>query len=197
LKPVDTAPPERLRLFVAVVVPTSHLDRISGAVEDLRPDFPGARWTAADNQHVTLKFLGATGADRLDAITRACSLVARSHHPATVALGAAGSFPSPTRSRVLWIGLNDPGGLLDSLARDLDQAFEPLGFATEKRSFTPHLTLCRFKEPIRLPNGGPRIDLSGLEPFDVSDFVLFRSHLSPKGARYEILERFRLGTREA
>lgn len=197
MKPVETTSPDRLRLFVAVEIPRSHLDRVSEVLEDLKPRWPGARWTPPDNQHVTLKFLGATSSDRLGAIEKTCSLVAGSHHPAPVSLSGVGSFPSSKRSRVLWVGLEDPGGLLEALARDLDQAFEPLGFAAEERSFTPHLTLCRFPAPVRLPDGPPHVELDDLEPIEVSEFMLFRSRLSPKGARYEILERFRLGTREA
>jgi 2'-5' RNA ligase len=105
-----------------------------------------------------------------------------------------GAFPSEKRARVLWAGIRDEAGLTEGLASDLDQAFEPLGFATEARSYTSHLTLARLKVPRKLPDLPP-ISARTSEPFEVRDIVLFRSRLSPKGARYDVLERFALQAR--
>ncbi|HET7481628.1 MAG TPA: RNA 2',3'-cyclic phosphodiesterase [Actinomycetota bacterium] len=185
---------ERLRLFVAAEVPHGHRDEVAARIEELKQRFSGARWTTPDNQHVTLKFLGSTPRELVPEIHDACRSVARDHEPATLALSDVGSFPSARRSRVLWLGLDDPKGLLAGLASDLDRALAPLGFATEERGFTPHLTLCRFKVPVKLPDGPPPLDVADLAPFEVSELVLFRSYLSPKGARYEALERFGLGS---
>ena len=160
----------------------------------LRAKLTNARWTDPENQHLTLKFLGGAPSDRLEAITTTCTMVAAGRRPARIAPTALGAFPSRTRVRVLWIGLDDPDGLLAALAADLDRAFEPLGFPAEGRAYTPHLTLARFKLPVPLRSGFPEIDTSGVKPFEVEDIVLFRSHLSPKGARYEVMAVFPLGS---
>ncbi len=144
-----------------------------------------------DNQHVTLKFLGWAAEDALAAIEHACEVAAASHGVSELRLGDSGAFPNPRRMRVLWVGLDDPAELLTRVAHDLDQAFEPLGFATETRAFTPHLTLARFKVP--RPLGDVAVDLAGLEAFPVEGFDLWRSHLHPRGARYERLRTFGLG----
>ena len=185
-------PGDRLRLFVAVSIPRSHLEHVADQIAPFRSKVTNARWTEVDNQHVTLKFLGSTPADRLPDVTKVCEVVAASHSPATMSLDDIGAFPSAKRVRVLWVGLRDDTELLQRIAADLDQGFEPLGFPTEARSFTPHLTLCRFKIPVPLKSGLPEIDTSSLEPFEASAIELFRSHLSPKGARYEVLETFPL-----
>ena len=183
----------RARLFVAAEVPESHLGAIARRTDDLRRRFPDARWTPVDNQHVTLKFLGGVLGDRMREIEQVCTTVARSLEPAGVSVADLGSFPSARRIRVLWVGLEDPQALLSGAARDLDQAFEPLGFASEARPFTPHVTLARFKVPVRLEEALPDLPLRDLDPFEVDRLVLFESHLSPKGARYEVLEEFKLG----
>ena len=188
----DEEGPRRIRLFLAAPVPTELLERLETAVAPHRSSFPGARWTSIANQHVTLKFLGGTDESLLGDITTVCRSIASRHHPAVLSLSSLGSFPSRTRSRVLWIGLEDPRGLLTALASDLDRELARFGFETEARAFTPHLTLCRFKTPTRLPDGPPEIALEHPD-FDVSNFVLYQSHLSPKGARYEERERFVLG----
>lgn len=183
----------KIRLFVAVSVPRAHLEHIDEQISGFKDKVTKARWTSLDNHHVTLKFLGSTPEDRLPVVEDACSLVAASHTPASVSLGDIGAFPSRNRVRVLWVGLDDPASLLTRLAADLDQVFEPLGYPTESRAFTPHLTLCRFKIPVPLKGGLPEIDTSSLAPFDVTSIELFRSHLSPTGARYEILKELPLG----
>ncbi|HWC13382.1 MAG TPA: RNA 2',3'-cyclic phosphodiesterase [Actinomycetota bacterium] len=186
--------PERIRLFVAARIPSDRLDAVAALVEDLRDKLSNARWTPPANQHLTLKFLGSTPVDRLGAIEKVCTMVASSHAPARMSLTDLGAFPSRTRIRVLWIGVDDPAGLLAAVAGDLDRSFESLGFPSEGRAYQPHLTLARFKMPIPLKSGFPSVDTTGIEPFDVNEIVLYRSHVSPKGARYEVLCAFPLGS---
>lgn len=184
--------PARLRLFVAVSIPRSHLERIDVEIKPFKDKAVNARWIDVENQHVTLKFLGTTPGDRLGDVEHVCAMVAASHRPADVALTTVGTFPSSKRVRVLWVGIDDPRTLLTRLASDLAQAFEALGYPSEGRTFTPHLTLCRFKIPVPLAGGLPDLDLSALEPFTIDRLALFRSHLSPKGARYESIAEFPL-----
>lgn len=185
---------EKLRLFVAVDIPKPLLDAIDDAIQPLRKKWPKGRWTPTANQHVTLKFLGWTLSDRFDELCSACNSVAERHLPAEIAIRELGSFPSKKRMRVLWVGLDDPNDLLKQVARDLDTGLEPLGFAPEEREFTPHLTLARFKMPQRLDEPLPSLDVT-LDPFQIEELVLYRSHLSPKGPRYEAVHRAKLAER--
>jgi len=184
---------ERLRLFVAVSIPRAHLERVDRELTPFKDKVTNGRWASVENQHVTLKFLGSSPGDRFDEITRVCEMVAAGHSASSVSLTGIGAFPSRNRVRVLWVGLDDPAQLLERLAGDLDRAFESLGFAAEARAYTPHLTLCRFKIPVPLKSGLPELDLSDLPRFEVAAIQLFRSHLSPKGARYEVMKEFPLG----
>ena len=184
--------PERIRLFVAVSIPRSHLEHIEREIAGFKEKVTNARWSAIENQHVTLKFLGPTPSDRLDEVSQVCSMVAIGRKPASVRLTGIGAFPSRTRVRVLWVGLDDPDEVMAGLAADLDKSLEPLGYAAEARAFTPHLTLARFRIPVPFKSGLPEIDTSTLDPFPIDELHLFRSHLSPKGARYEVLESFPL-----
>ncbi|MEA2499462.1 MAG: 2,3-cyclic 3-phosphodiesterase, partial [Actinomycetota bacterium] len=74
----------------------------------------------------------------------------------------------------------------------LDEAMAELGWAGEKRPFTPHLTLARFKRPQRLREL-PTLSLDLLD-FVVDSFALYRSRLGRKGSRYEVVERFPLAS---
>ena len=184
---------ERLRLFVAATVPPDLLEGLAAATRSLRDRWSSARWTEPANQHVTLKFLGPTPADRLDAVRSVIEMVARGSTGGTLRLGGLGAFPTTSRARVLWASVQDPADTLAGVADDLARAFEPLGYAAESRPFRAHLTLARFRVPQRL---GELPQLGDGEPFDVDAVHLFRSRLHPKGARYEVLGSFSLGAPE-
>lgn len=183
---------ERLRLFVGARVPKSHLERVEEVVAGFRDKLHDARWVQLENQHLTLKFLGTTYSDRLNAVNEVCAAVARGRFPATMSLTDLGAFPSVKRARVLWVGMDDPEALLSGLADDLAHRFEPLGYEPEKRAYSPHLTLARFKVPARLEGLLPA--LPSLEQFSIDAIELMRSRLSRSGARYEIVETFPLGS---
>lgn len=185
---------EKWRVFVAASLPRSLLHALDDAVAPLRDKLRNARWTKPDNQHLTLKFLGWAPSDRISEVERVCRVVAGSHHPSGITLTKLGAFPSQRRVRVLWMGIDDPAELLAKLAADLDEAFEPLGFAAEGRPYSPHLTLARFKLPVPLKSGFPELEAPRHDPVSIEGIELFRSHLSPKGASYEVVESFPLGS---
>ena len=181
---------DRLRLFVAVPIPEAQLEVLDRAVEPLRMRLPDARWAALANQHITLKFLGWTEARLFDEVRSVVNDVAAEYAPAPVSLAGLGAFPSPRRARVVWAGIDDPGGLLRALASSLDDHLARLGFEPEKRAYTPHLTLARIKHP-------KAVNLDSIsvvtDPWPAATIELFRSHLSPRGARYEVLSSESLG----
>jgi RNA 2',3'-cyclic 3'-phosphodiesterase len=180
----------RIRLFIAVSIPEPQLTTLEQSVEPLRSQLPDARWAALANQHVTLKFLGWTDGALIDDINTAMTTVASQHEAAEVSLSGFDAFPNRRRARVVWAGIDDGSGLLTSLALSLDEVVEPLGFERESRPFTPHLTIARIKQP-------KRVNLEEIsvrsDPWRVSAMELFQSHLSPRGARYEVITSAALG----
>ncbi|MBA2312902.1 MAG: RNA 2',3'-cyclic phosphodiesterase [Actinobacteria bacterium] len=183
----------RARLFVAACVPKGHLRALDDAVSPVRPSLANARWTETANQHLTLKFLGFIPRADVDTVAEIMAAAARSHRGATVSLGRLGAFPSFRRARVLWAGVDDPDGALARLASSLDRAYAARGCASEeRRPYTPHLTIARFKGFARLDAGAfPK--LPRLEPFRVESMTLFESVLHPAGARYEVVSVTPLG----
>lgn len=177
-----------LRLFVAVDVPGEVREGLRAATERFRGRIPGARWTNTDAWHVTVKFLGTTWPRLVDEVRAAVESGAAETAPFETALTELGAFPSPTRARVLWAGLADGDGRFAALAASLDRALEE-HFVPEDRAFTPHLTLARLVPPRNLREFAA--DLVGTDVtskrFAAKALVLYRSHLSPAGARYEPL----------
>jgi 2'-5' RNA ligase len=180
-------PDFRWRLFIGVALTEEARRAID---EHLRRSMPGGvpgRQVPAANWHLTLRFLGATGADQLAAIVR--DLRAAELGPAfDVGFGGLGAFSRPRSARVLWIGLTGGVERMKALARIAEDAARAAGFAAEERSFTPHLTLSRIQPPRDVTRA-----IAGVEPLDlrmpVRDVVFFRSHLGGGPARYEVVER--------
>jgi 2'-5' RNA ligase len=177
-----------LRLFVAVDVPDAIKETVATGVGPFRDRIPGARWTNRSGWHITLKFLGSTWPRLVETVEEAVRSTARATPPFDSALTAIGAFPSPTRARVLWVGLEDDGDRFGPIVRSLDVLLED-HFVPEKRGYTPHLTLARLQPPRNLAEFAPELPGSSMASsrFPVDRLVLYRSHLSPAGARYEPL----------
>ena len=177
-----------LRLFVAVDVPEPVKEVVLGGTAPFRDRIPGARWTNPSGWHVTLKFLGWTWPRLVETVQDAVRRTAQATPAFDSTLTAIGAFPSATRARVLWVGLEDADGRFGPIVRALDDLLEE-DFVPEKRAFTPHLTLARLQPPRNLGEFAPSLAGSPLASprFAVDRLVLYRSHLSPAGARYEPL----------
>ena len=186
-----------LRLFVAADVPQVVKDGLARDTAPFKDKIPGARWTQPSGWHVTLKFLGWVWPRLEGTVREAVTDVAARTGPGFAArLTSIGAFPSPNRARVLWAGLeDDPSGRFAEVVKQLDDALEE-HFEPEQREFTPHLTVARLVPPRRLSEFAPA--LAGLatpsDAFPVEELVLYRSHLSPRGATYEPLVRVPLAS---
>jgi 2'-5' RNA ligase len=171
---------------VAVDISPQARADVAAATEPFRERIRGARWAGSEGWHVTLKFLGTTWPRQVDAVRAAVTASAAATSPFETSLTEDGVFPTPRRARVLWIGLSDPEGRMRDLVAALDRALAE-DFEPEDREFTPHLTVARLQAPRDLAEFAP--DLVGTPvvspPFPVTELVLYRSHLSPRGATYE------------
>jgi 2'-5' RNA ligase len=177
-----------LRLFVAADIPDDVRGPLAEAIEPLRERLPSARWTPAANWHVTLKFLGSTQPRLVEWVTESVERAVSTAAPFRTSVAGLGAFPSARRARVVWVGLDDPGGAFGALAAALDGAlareFEP-----EKRSFSAHLTVARLRDPAAVPGELPAVESAS---FDVDRVVLYRSRLQRPAPVYEPLASFPL-----
>lgn len=182
-----------LRLFAAVDVPDAAKADVARSIAPFRPVVP-ARWTNSDGWHVTVKFLGTTWPRLVPFVHEAMAAAAAEVPAFQTALTELGVFPSVRRARVLWVGLRDEGGAFAAMAAALDRRLEE-HFEPEARAFTPHLTLARMNPSRDLSEFAPGWVGTPVRsaPFDVARLVLYRSHLSPKGASYEPIAEFPLG----
>jgi RNA 2',3'-cyclic 3'-phosphodiesterase len=183
---------DRLRAFLAVTLSDAARECAGRAVETLAGLVPsGVRWVEPSNQHLTLKFLGEIGEDRVDALVSRARAKLASVAPFEVALAGFGAFPNAREARVLWLGVAQGSALLAKLARKLDGAARVAGSERERRPFSAHLTLGRLREPARVEI--ERLAAPTAPPWTVSEVVLYESRLAPDGARHVPLAHLALG----
>ena len=183
-----------LRLFVAADVPRENERHIADTLAPWRERLPGGRWESPEKWHVTLRFLGPTAPALVPRVEEAARAAAGEVDPFEVRLGALGIFPGPRRARVLWVGLDDPVEGLRRLAEGLERGLAGV-VPAEPRGFNAHLTVARFRDPVRVDDPGA-LAASRVpgEPFLVDRVVLYRSHLmGARGSRYEVVGSYELG----
>jgi 2'-5' RNA ligase len=154
-------------------------------------------WVGRDNFHLTLKFLGNVDPGRLEGIVAALGSAAAGCGPFELSVAGLGAFPSPTRPRVLWAGLDEGATEAARLAERVDGALAQLGFERETRAFSPHVTLGRVREPRRQPGLAEVLRGGGFGRQHVDRLSLMQSTLSPRGARYTELAALPLSTPHA
>lgn len=176
-----------MRLFLAINLPTDVRLEVHAATARLRSQEPAIAWIAEPRLHLTVKFLGETADDRLDAIRAAIANVAGRHREFVLGFRTIGAFPNFRRARVVWMGVENEARL-ELLHHDIELACETLGYETEGRAFRPHLTLARVKTPLQesrlrqLSRAAKEIDFQ--TECIVRSIDLMESTLSPDGPAY-------------
>ncbi|MDX1578871.1 MAG: RNA 2',3'-cyclic phosphodiesterase [Gemmatimonadota bacterium] len=173
---------ETARLFVAIRFPEEVRERIAEATTALR-ELPGVRWGRPAQYHLTLRFLGDTGTERIPVITDQIREAARPLDPFDLTLEGAGAFPSVERARVIWAGIRATDELSE-LHQRIERALEGAGFQPEPREFRPHVTLGRVRRlpPRELSDAIEGVELEATSP--VSKVSLMESRLGADRARH-------------
>lgn len=95
--------------------------------------------------HITLKFLGDTSLLLIPALKRGLSEIVSGTPPFEVLVKGVGAYASWDHPRTIWAGLIFPPEL-KIIASKVDQMCALLGFPSEKRPYSPHLTLARVSD---------------------------------------------------
>ena len=170
------------RLFVALPMP----DEVADQLDRLCVGLPAVRWTEAQQFHLTLRFIGEVEQGTFYEIGSALAGV--SHPPIELRLKGLGQFPPRGAPQTLWAGLEDPDALA-TLKRRIERALESVGLVPERRKFTPHVTLGRFRAPPPEDRFGSWLagrSLFRSSAFPVSAFGLYSSVLRPEGSLHAL-----------
>ena len=195
-----------MRSFLAVAPDARCQHFLEQEIARLRAALPQVpvRWTADENLHLTLHFLGN--------ITPALAQQLVQRLPA--ALSARRAFDAPLRETTLFPGAQRPRALAVTIARmpalsglvsTLRRTAQQSGARVERQRFRGHITLGRLhnsghssRRKERGKEAQHNADLMEIggsapaPPLRVAELVLFESQLRPEGPRYIPLENFAL-----
>ncbi|MGC1687338.1 MAG: RNA 2',3'-cyclic phosphodiesterase [Candidatus Acidiferrales bacterium] len=180
-----------MRLFVALEIPEEIRRALALFIERLRNVARGSRWVRAEGLHVTLKFIGEMSPEKVPELETALARVGLSP-PVDVRLRGGGFFPNERHPHIFWIGVEASPNLAE-LAAAIDAQTRKSGVEAERRAYSPHVTLARFKNEDGLPQLHEAVRV--LEPlefgeFHASEFHLIRSEPQAGGSRYTRLASF-------
>ena len=169
------------RLFIAVDLPGT----IKNSLSLMAFGIPGAKWVAPEQLHLTVRFIGEVDGGLFHDIQEILDEI---HFASfSLQLKGVGYFPPRGAPRVLWIGL-DKSEPLQLLRKKIDTALLRARIEPEGRKYSPHITLARLKNSPanKIANFLSGNSLFSQEPFQVEDFKLYSSVLSPKGAYHKV-----------
>ena len=170
-----------IRLFAALPVP----DDIAAVLARRQQGLPRARWSPAENLHITLRFFGEvqeTVAADLDA-----ALATLAMESFELALEGVGAFGDQDHMRAVWAGVADSEPL-HRLAARCETVAKRCGLKPETRTFRPHVTLAylRYTPEARAAAWVQGHNLLKSPPWRARSFGLYSSCRSTEGSRYEL-----------
>jgi len=180
---------ETIRGFIAFDIDNNLvLKRLSDVQNNLVATGANLKLVKPQNIHITMKFLGNISSHMVDLVNEEMRKV--SFVPFEVKIRGLGVFPSLKYARVVWAGIQKGANELKDVFNQLEPRLQRLGFKSDSKGFSPHLTIARVKtgqhkaELIRLIKD--RIDFE----FGTIKAVCLRlkkSVLTPKGPTYSTL----------
>jgi len=175
------------RLFVAIDLP----ENARFSVQNICTGLKNVKWVTEDQIHLTLRFLGDVQGDVKNDICEA--LADLESKGFSLKLKGVGYFPPRGNPKVLWAGVEE-SRQLGKLYKTISAGIESCGIGAEHRKYAPHITLARVKRenPVRIAeflslNNGFETDA-----FEISQYHLYSSFLTEKGAIHEKLATFQL-----
>lgn len=175
-----------MRLFVALALP----EKVAGEIVALQGRVGAGRAVPEENLHLTLAFLGHVQGGQMADLDLALEAV---QSPAPwVELAGVDLW-----EEALVIAAR-PDAVLERLAHKLATAVRGAGISLPRRRYRPHVTFQRMGR--MAPGEAERVGRflqaradAALSPFEARAFGLYRSHLRPEGALYELMAEYPLG----
>lgn len=172
-----------MRAFIAVEIPEEHREKI----KEIQKQFSNlGNMNIVKEYHCTLKFLGEITERQVEEVREKLRKIKMKKFEAT--LEGLGAFPNESYIRVIWIGIK---GRLNELQSKIDAQLAEM-FPKDIR-FKAHLTLVRVKSIKDKQAIKEKLHMK-IEPmgFEVKEFKLIKSTLTPEGPIYKTVEVYTL-----
>jgi 2'-5' RNA ligase len=191
---------QSIRSFVAIELSAEAQASLLALQNELRRKVPAhsVRWTAPQNIHLTLHFLGDISPAAIERAGQALAGTTAAHRPFALELARLGTFPNNRRPRIIWVGVDGALKALLALQQRLGQKLhESIDFSRDSRPYAPHLTIGRVSKGLSGDQLGQLGEILAAEQqrvnqlasLPVREIVLMRSELNAAGPIYTRLAR--------
>lgn len=191
-----------IRSFIAIELSTEARATLAGLQDRLKSVVPpkSVRWTAPENIHLTLHFLGNMSATEVAKVTVLLQNELGAYRPFTLRLEGLGCFPNTRQPRIVWVGVVGETEPLVALQRELGRQLGVIDYVPDSRPYSPHLTIGRVTKGLQsreLSRLGELLEqqqagVGQLAALPVTEISLMRSDLKPTGPVYTRVARGRL-----
>lgn len=188
-----------LRLFIAIPIPAEVKAALLRVQQELRGKLPSglASWTKPENMHLTLRFLGDVGPERVQDLQRSLSAAVAGFGELQLSCERLGCFPESGLPRVVWSWVHDADERLNQLAVRINQCVDSHAEKPAESRFVGHITIARLRQLRRAEAEPIASFLKGAEhrsfgTWPAGRAELIRSELCPGGSRYTTLATFDL-----
>ena len=176
-----------IRAFIAIELSDQARDELASLQSELRKAGADVKWVEPGNIHLTLRFLGNLGPEKVEEIKAVLSEIAAGSRPFELTMKGVGAFPGLGSPRVIWAGVGLGAAESERIAEAIETKLQAIGIPKEDRRFHPHITLGRVRsrknceklrvimEPIKFEAGSK---------INVDHLTLFSSQLTPRGSVY-------------
>ncbi|MGZ8744163.1 MAG: RNA 2',3'-cyclic phosphodiesterase, partial [Nocardioides sp.] len=187
-----------VRMFAALVPPDHVVEDLAEFLAPRQEAGTDFRWTAPEQWHVTLAFMGSVVDRNLDDLVERLGRAAARRTPLDLTIAAGGAFPNPARAKVLFAGVDANGRESDlrHLAVGARAAATKAGADAEGGRFHPHITLARIGRPEEVTRWLRVLETYRGPTWRAAEVTLIQSHLGEgprRRPRYEVAGAFPLG----
>lgn len=179
------------RTFFAVPIDSDMQVAVQRAVKILQQREFGdqIKWSLPENLHLTLRFLGETPAEKIEPLIARAAEALREIKSFALPIDDVKLFPSAIHPHAIVISCPLTSALSE-LVSVLENVMTVFEFPSEKRRYSPHITLGRLR-------GEFAPDLSAVmqelpKQLMVQEVIFYQSELGGSGSKYTVLKKFPL-----
>lgn len=176
------------RLFVAITLPKSMQDAFAEYKKNFKLN--DVRWTAKENLHITVFFLGNIRQNLIPNIVNVLQKATAGIKPFTLKFEKVSFAPLNQPPRMIWGQFyknNEYTHLTRSVSKTLNQLLQ-ISMKNAFRENIPHVTLARIKNPNSVI--GTQLKPTKIENLTVASYQLIESNLFPNGSTYLVIKKF-------
>jgi 2'-5' RNA ligase len=181
---------ESIRSFFACDFTQENLNEISRISAELKTKLPDlVRWVGTENIHLTIKFIGEFKPDDVERTRSLLIQEVNTLKQFEIQINRLGVFPSYSMPRIIWVGIDQNEQMLQ-LVKMINRSTEQMGYPTEKRPFSAHVTLGRVRNDVsadKLRAIGSLVKSNEnciIGSQYVREVCFFQSRLTPQGSIY-------------